>query len=237
MYESIQYKGYTIKVNHDEEPLNPRKEFDCHNGQMVCWHRRYNLGDDHDYRDFEDFACSYLGMDDDKFYNKFNGDYDAISDALEKAGIIMLPLYLYDHSGITMNTGGFSCGWDSGQVGFVWTDMKRLQDNGHTWKKWTKARKEQVTSWLESEVEEFDNYITGNVFCYEVVDDNDDSIDSCGGFYGSDFEESGLLEFARSSVDFRIREDLKKEKEQRQSRFDKIKQYIRSSVPLQYRFA
>ena len=31
-------------------------------------------------------------------------------------GMVILPLYLYDHSGITMNTCGFSCPWDSGQV-------------------------------------------------------------------------------------------------------------------------
>lgn len=30
-----------------------------------------------------------------------------------------LPLYLYDHSGITMNTAGFSCPWDSGMVGAI----------------------------------------------------------------------------------------------------------------------
>ena len=29
-------------------------------------------------------------------------------------GMVILPLYLYDHSGITMNTTGFSCPWDSG---------------------------------------------------------------------------------------------------------------------------
>lgn len=237
MYESIDYKGYTIKVYYDEDARNPRKESDCYNGQMVCWHRRYDLGDDHDYRDFEDFACQYLGMDEDKFYDKFNGDYSAISDALEKAGIVMLPLYLYDHSGITMNTSGFSCGWDSGQVGFIWTDIKRLQDVGHTWKKWTKARKEKVINWLESEVEEFDSYITGRVFRYEVVDEDDETIDSCCGFYGSDFEWSGLLDYARSYIDYQVEEDLKKEKEQRQARFSKIKQYITSRVPLQYRFA
>ena len=33
---------------------------------------------------------------------------------------LMLPLYLYDHSGITMNTTGFSCPWDSGQVGWIY---------------------------------------------------------------------------------------------------------------------
>ena len=32
---------------------------------------------------------------------------------------VILPLYLYDHSGITISTGPFSCPWDSGQVGWI----------------------------------------------------------------------------------------------------------------------
>lgn len=37
---------------------------------------------------------------------------------------IVLPLYLYDHSGITMNTTGFSCPWDSGQVGWIYASKE-----------------------------------------------------------------------------------------------------------------
>lgn len=37
---------------------------------------------------------------------------------------VILPLYLYDHSGLTMNTTGFSCGWDSSVVGFIYCSKK-----------------------------------------------------------------------------------------------------------------
>lgn len=48
---------------------------------------------------------------------------------LEKhAQIIFMPLFLYDHSGITMNTCGYSCRWDSGQVGYIYTDRKTILD-------------------------------------------------------------------------------------------------------------
>ena len=42
-------------------------------------------------------------------------------------GMMILPLYLYDHSGITMNTTGFSCPWDSGQVGWIYADRRRIE--------------------------------------------------------------------------------------------------------------
>ena len=37
------YKGYTIAIDYDSDPSNPR-EWDNF-GTMVCFHRRYALGD------------------------------------------------------------------------------------------------------------------------------------------------------------------------------------------------
>ena len=40
--------------------------------------------------------------------------------------------FIYDHSGITMNTTGFSCPWDSGQVGWIYCSKKRfLSETGY----------------------------------------------------------------------------------------------------------
>lgn len=45
----------------------------------------------------------------------------------------ILPLYLYDHSGLTMNTSGFSCRWDSGQVGWIYCSHERCEkETGYT---------------------------------------------------------------------------------------------------------
>jgi len=41
---------------------------------------------------------------------------------------VILPLYLYDHGGITMSTGAFSCPWDSGQVGWIYAPKKTFID-------------------------------------------------------------------------------------------------------------
>ena len=45
---------YTLLVLPDDDAPNPREDCDCF-GKMVCWHRRYNLGDDHDYEEPIDF--------------------------------------------------------------------------------------------------------------------------------------------------------------------------------------
>ncbi|MEG0092201.1 MAG: hypothetical protein RSA20_10290, partial [Oscillospiraceae bacterium] len=47
----VAYKApYLLQVMQDDEPLNPREDYDNF-GKMVCWHSRYNLGDKHDYED------------------------------------------------------------------------------------------------------------------------------------------------------------------------------------------
>ncbi len=46
---------------------------------------------------------------------------------------VILPLYLYDHGGITMSTGPFSCRWDSGQVGWIYAEKKKfIEETGYT---------------------------------------------------------------------------------------------------------
>lgn len=67
--------------------------------------------------------------------------FDSIIELLEaedmedfvKEYYTILPLYLYDHSGLTMNTCGFSCPWDSGQVGWIYCSHKKMEEEtGYT---------------------------------------------------------------------------------------------------------
>lgn len=150
---------FMLHVEQDEQPLDPRKEFD-HFGTMVCMHRRYDLGD-RQIKSREDFP-----PDDE---------------------IIQLPLYLIDHSGISMNTTGFaSCdpqGWDWGQVGVIYVEKGKVRKE-MKWKHLTRARIEKVKEWLKSEVEEYNAYLTGNVWGWVVKDEDGDIVDSCWGYYG-----------------------------------------------------
>ena len=50
----IAYKEpYLLQIMRDNEPPNPRKDWDNF-GHMVCWHHRYDLGDKHEYEDTSD---------------------------------------------------------------------------------------------------------------------------------------------------------------------------------------
>lgn len=175
MSEEIKYKGYTIKIEVETDTQNPRTEWD-NVGTMVCFHRRYNLGDGK-----KDFS----GPEElDEFLKK------------NKKDLVVLPLYLYDHSGLTMKTTPFSCRWDSGQVGYIFVNREDAKYNWGLKRNW---RKEAVKR-LIAEVATYDDYLTGSVYRYTVIDE-DNEIDSCGGYYGDDHEKSGLLESARMNIE------------------------------------
>jgi hypothetical protein len=142
---------YRLQIIQDEDPESPREWENL--GTMICWHRRYNLGDPDEsknYSDSQDLMAHLADEDYDDLYNRYydrcpkDWSWEQKSDAAhEKArerinkkvlkDYVILPLYLYDHSGISMNTSGFSCGWDSGQVGFIYCERSRfIKETGYT---------------------------------------------------------------------------------------------------------
>jgi len=158
--------GKTINIFADENAESPR-EWD-NLGTMICFHRRYNLGDSHSFN-----------------HNDYNG-WDEMERAIEKEyDAVVLPMYMYDHSGITISTSPFSCPWDSGQIGFIAISKEKARKE-YGWKLITKARKEKLTKYLEGEVETYDQYLRGDVYGYEVLDENGEQEDSCWGYYGLD---------------------------------------------------
>ncbi len=160
----------TYKLIQDEDAANPRTEWD-NLGTMVCFHNRYDLGDKHSYH-----QSHYSSWD----------ELEADIRKRENVAVI-LPLFIYDHSGITMNTTGFNCRWDSMQVGFIFIAKdKALKEFGG--KIVTKKLRERLETYLRSEVETYDQYLRGDVWGVKVFEDGEE-IDSCWGFYGYDYAE------------------------------------------------
>lgn len=239
-------KPYTLFVVDDDMPLNPRTDYD-NLGKMVCWHSRYNLGDEHDYDEQRDFLqkklfemySSYPSSQYGKpiydfiksgkaetakleydrsahewvLYEKWFGgnewsksssypaslkgkevpdwflvdclsalEHKELLQLLEQSGkFVILPLYLYDHSGITMNTTGFSCPWDSGQVGWIYADADCIK------KEYGKVTPETINkarTVMNGEVETYDYYLTGQCYGFQLFE-GDVETDSCWGFLGA----------------------------------------------------
>ena len=149
-------------------------------------------------------ACKVNGhYDNENIQKAINMSNKHIKSIIQRAlhkHYIMLPLYLYDHSGITISTGPFSCPWDSGQIGWVYVSIKKVKEE-YNWILLTKSRKKKIIDLLKNEVELYDQYLRGDVYGYEVEDQIGNHIDSCWGFYGGEHDKSGLLEYAHNAAD------------------------------------
>jgi len=167
------YGAGIIRIYHDDYAEAP----DWHFSKKICFHNKYRLGDKHDY-DHQDYSG----------WNEMEKDI-----IKEEKPHTILPLYLYDHSGITISTTPFSCGWDSGQVGFILMSKKTIKEN--------RLNKERITEMLLEEVEEYDKYLRGEVYQYRIFQLNKEgvmeSVEIAGGIYG--FEE--CLKEAKEFID------------------------------------
>ena len=178
---------YEIEIVRDLSPDSPR---DWDNlGIMVCRHRTYNLGDRHMYnlRDCESWSD--------------------VQKELEYPPVI-LNLYLYDHSGITISCTPFGDRWDSGQVGFIFATKETLL------KEYGKIDEEVIDKAigiLKSEVEAYDMYLTGEIYGSRIHEvetcdlghEHMNEVDSCWGLYGQD----ACMEEADSIVNSLIKHD------------------------------
>ncbi len=155
--------GYKLQVFRDEDAESPR-EWD-NLGKMVCWHRRYNLGDKHEYKDPQAFKES------DEYKNAF----------------VILPLYLYDHSGITMSNTDFGDRFDSGQVGYIFVTKEQAQKEYHC--ELDEKLADRIREMLIAETKMYDQYLQGDCYAFKIMDGQGEEVDTCSGFFGDDLTD------------------------------------------------
>lgn len=128
--------------------------------------------------------------------------------ALLEDELVVLPLYLYDHSVLSISTYSFQgraphASWDSGQIGWIYCSKKRfLQETGYTAEQLFKEGKAEEI--LRGEVEVYNQYLQGEVYgfklekkivCPHCCSVKMEEVNSCWGFYGDDFEHNGLADY------------------------------------------
>lgn len=118
---------------------NPRLSFD-NLGMMICFHRKYSLGDNHEYKNPREFLFDLLEetVGDTEKAEKileetcrlFEYQKDADNKILEIVSdkFIVLPVYLMDHSGLSISTSDFNDRWDSGLVGWIYVEREKAKE-------------------------------------------------------------------------------------------------------------
>lgn len=158
---------YRIVIDRDDDPQNPRTEYE-HITHMVCFHRKYDLGDKQT-----------------KFRQADYDGWDALKKAIHKANdvYVISPVYLLDHGNLVLSLTDFNDPWDSGQVGFIWINKDFLMVDGKK-KISTKRLRESAEHALSADIQEYNAYLRGDVWRFEIFNQKGVSLSSCGGFYG-----------------------------------------------------
>jgi hypothetical protein len=169
------------RIIQDPDPESPRE---WHNlGTMVCFHKRYNLGDEPGRR--HDFETPSQFME---FLEENEGK------------VLVLPLYLMDHSGLSISVDDTmfrmvdSVGWDWGQVGWIYVTYEDIRKE-YGVRRITRKVLEKARQVLIAEVEEYNKYLQGQVMGFIIEEHHPvncwETVDSCFGFYDID----SLLEY------------------------------------------
>ena len=189
-HEGIDYR---FLMERDDMSCDPRNDDNV--GIMVCWHQRYKLGD-------EQPECSpaeweqMLACSVDEVVNSLDDHSEGYSGEIARVireKVVMLPLFLMDHSGLSISAREFNDHWDSCQVGWIYVTSKSIASEGI----------EDPEGLLRAEVKEYDRYLRGDIYgfvleqitrceCCGNVDY--EGVDSCWGFGGDDIESNGMLE-------------------------------------------
>jgi hypothetical protein len=193
--ESVE-DGIMVRIVADMDPQNPREMGDML-GVFVDWHRRDQVGDRH--------------IDDGEKRALERGGWKTLVAWLKrtKHAVCVLPVALYDHSGWHVWVGSKphvfdSAGWDSGQVGFIYATREQVALIG--------APLDSVERQLRAEIEELDEYFTGQVFGIKaylpVTQDEEDiddweEVDACWGYFGLDHTLTNVPELRAQAAAIR----------------------------------
>jgi hypothetical protein len=168
---------------------------------MYCEHRKYSLGDDVGAARFDATCWQEVKSIIEEQYNP----------------AIILPLSLYDHSGLAMQIGEVN-DWDIGMVGYIYISDKNAKHELGT-DELTPEDIEKLTTYAEVEVLDYSMYLQGEIYRMEVIETTtceccgvtrEEVIDSIGGFYGDSPLANGMVHYLNKPLsEYTILRDYK----------------------------
>ena len=180
-YKTEEYRGYTINIYYDEDAQSPREWNNL--GTIYSNSRSY----DPDNHSIEEIL---------------NDEHTGMSQEF-KENYIWLKIRGYQHSGLTISVSGgypYNDPWDSGLFGVIAVSKeKAIKEFGK--KICTKKVREKALNCLRGEVETLDMYYTGDVYGFVIKDENGDEVDSCWGYFGSEYIDKDVIPECKSTID------------------------------------
>jgi hypothetical protein len=191
-------KKYTLKIERDEYPESP--DFWGNDDVFIVYDHRQFTVDRKGFSPRDIFEHLQAGK---RVYK----------------GYYAFPLYAYIHSGVSlsMSRSGypFNDRWDVSSTGFVL--VKRTAGQ------WTTKQAEKVG---QSIVNEWNQYLSGDVWTCTIEDEQGDAVDSLSGIYGEEYAQEEGQRMLKNAQSHCIH-----------LHFQKLKKWILNRVPLNRRTA
>lgn len=156
--------GYKLSVFRDEDAPNPRQWENL--GKMVCWHSRYDLGDEHDFEEMSDFLKS------EEYKNAF----------------VALPVYMLDkNNALSFSETPFEDGWNSRQVGYIYVTQEQAKE--FLGAEIREEDRESIKEQLVEEVKTYDQYYQGDCYAFKISNEYGKVINEDKGYFGNSISE------------------------------------------------
>jgi hypothetical protein len=201
---TINHRNFEIEIYHDSNNVNPSEDQN-EDIFLVYDHKDFNIEvkgfkpiDIYRYLQIkEQLKLPFVEL------NHYNDLIEELKEYSEFDKYEIFTVFAYIHSGIalSLNTNNypFNCRWDVSSSGFILV-KKDIQWNNEL---------EVVANSL---IKEWNDCLSGNVYGF-VINFDDQEIDAVWRFIG-DIDKSGIIEDAKSHIDYRIRNNPEKYAEQ-----------------------
>lgn len=209
--ETIYAGAFKAELHYDTDPQNPRN--DCNLGELYLKggrnSRTVNETSLNDYVRYWDKETRTWNEDQIEDLSR-----DEFEKYLDKEGYLWLRVYKYEHGGVAYNTTGFSCKWDSGQVGYIIVSKKTVRKE-YGIKRITQKWNDKILDYLKGEIEMYSDWANGDVYGYRISKLSEDNpiqdaqstnllyedfaeIESCWGFFGFEYFKKEVTELLNS---------------------------------------
>lgn len=147
-----------------------------HDSIFITFERNYRSPDENPFEDW-DAMLKHFGIKESS--GEIYTDMDTLRENALKKGIVAMPVWKYDHSGLLYKCAerypfhdghGNGFGWDGGIVGIIYEKRNRRNID-------------DVIEGFKSELEDYTRYANGEIYSVAVYTPDGEMIDSIGGIY------------------------------------------------------
>lgn len=204
-YKYLTDKG-TLIEHCDPYPISPREYDEGSGSTFLTFSSKYSSPDENIYSCFIDwlensgiFTPSQAAKIDNSYRTR-NLENKAAAHKLligyaRKQGYILLPVFFYEHSGIVYQaaeSNPFGDPFDSGSCGVIYTSCEFVR-KARGIMRITKKIEESEKQFLINDVEDYSAYANGEVYEYELQDDNGNVISEFHSPFYGDVRRNGIM--------------------------------------------